>query len=450
VSSLKKIFTWIAIAIPPSSFYFLLARSLNRFPYGDDYGAILNFLLRWKKESGAMHIVEIVTFQHNEYKLIFEHAIVGLQYAILGHTDILALKILGDLFVIPLFVMLYLIWRECGRSGEYALLVFVPVSWILFQLQYEGTLNYTMAGLETVPVNVFALLTCLLATKKSRASLLGSILSLLLCIASNGNGLLMIPIGAIIFLQQKKFKRLLAWTCCSAIACLIYFLNYNFRTVVTINTHTNNDVVSILQNLQLTFTLAFLGNIAAILNPWPAVIFGTLLAGIFAFATWDRLFLRHPSLYYSALFFFVTAIAVSGHRSYFGLSWALNSIYRLYSTVLLSLLYLYLADKAYGLRVRPVVLKACACAFAALLVGFTFESDRGGQKVLLLKQQRVEVAMLSWERHEPAPPLIAQSPDDLTVGRESDRSFWPGAREPILSESIREGIYTLPEIPKGN
>jgi hypothetical protein len=449
MSALKRISIWIAIVIPPFSFYVLLARSINSFPIGqDDYGAVLNFLLQWKTESGIKHIVQILTFQHNEYRCIFANAIIGIQFAILGHTDLMALKILGDLFVIPLFGVLYLIWRDCGRPRDYTLVAFVPVSWILFQLQYEGTLNYTISGLQCVPVILFALLTCFLATKASNAAFLGATLSLLLCIASYGDGLFLIPVGGLIYLQRREFRRLVAWCCCSAVACLVYFLGYNFLTVEAVRAHSNNDILSILQHLSLVFALAFLGNIAAILNPVPAVLFGMVLLGVFIFATWDRLFSRHPALYYSALFFLVTAVAVSGLRSPKGLEWSLNSPYRINSTVLSILLYLYLADKAYAVRVRPLILKVGGCIFGVLLLGFNFASDRGGQKVLLLKKQRVEAGILRWERHEPGPPMIASTPDDLTAGRENGASFQPP--EPILSESIREGIYKLPELPVGN
>jgi hypothetical protein len=115
--------------------------------------------------------------------------------------------------------------------------------------------------------------------------------------------------------------------------------------------------------------------------------------------------------------------------------------------VLVILLYLYLADKAYGVNVRPFMLRVGACVFGGLLLGFTFASDWGGEKVLLLKRHRAEVSMSLWERHKPQPSMTTLGPDDLTVGRENSGSFWPDKYGPVLSESIREGIYKLPEIP---
>ena len=301
MSIVKKLFIWIAILIPPIAFYVLVVRSLTGLPVADDYDSVLQFLLLWKKGSGISHVIQIVTYQHNEYRLMFENAVVGVQYAILGHTNFKELAILGDLFVIPLFVLLYLIWRECDRPRGYTLLVFVPVSWILFQLQYASTLNNATA-LQTIPVIVFALLTCFLATKTSRIAFLGTLLSLLLCIASSGNGLLMILVGVIFYLQRREYKRFVTWCAVSTIAFLIYYHGYDF-TISGSQAPVNNNVVSLFKHISLSYGAAFLGSIAARTTPLPAILLCTALVGVFIFATRDQLFARRPALYYSSLFF---------------------------------------------------------------------------------------------------------------------------------------------------
>ena len=446
MSIVKKLFIWIAILIPPIAFYVLVVRSLTGLPVADDYDSVLQFLLLWKKGSGISHVIQIVTYQHNEYRLMFENAVVGVQYAILGHTNFKELAILGDLFVIPLFVLLYLIWRECDRPRGYTLLVFVPVSWILFQLQYASTLNNATA-LQTIPVIVFALLTCFLATKTSRIAFLGTLLSLLLCIASSGNGLLMILVGVIFYLQRREYKRFVTWCAVSTIAFLIYYHGYDF-TISGSQAPVNNNVVSLFKHISLSYGAAFLGSIAARTTPLPAILLCTALVGVFIFATRDQLFARRPALYYSSLFFFVTGLAVSGLRSSLGLKTALASRYRINSAVLLILLYLYLADKFYGIRVRPLILRASAFVAGVLLLVFTSESDRVGGKFIYTERHKLDVAMLRYERHEPRPTISASSPNDLTANNEKRGYYEP--KEPILSESIREGIYKLPELPTGN
>jgi hypothetical protein len=172
---------------------------------------------------------------------------------------------------------------------------------------------------------------------------------------------------------------------------------------------------------------------------------------MFLWATWDRLFERRPALYYAMLFYIITGAAVSGHRSLLGLVSALHSGYRVNSMMLVILLYFYLADKFYGVSLRPLTLRVGVFAFAVLLIAFNVLSDRGGQKVLLTKRVKVEEGMLRWVRHEPQPVVAASTADILTLPlaeEESKGTFDPV--EPTLSDSIREGIYILPKLTTEN
>jgi len=448
MSILKRTLIWLGISIPPFLFFLFLARSLNDLPVTDDYSCVLAFLLQWKSEAGIQHIIQVATFQVGPYRMMFEHAVVGVQYAILGHTDLKTLAILGDLLVIPLFGLLYLMWWECGRPRNYTLQMFVPASWILFQLQYVTDLDSATASLQLIPVILFAVLACFLATKSGTIVFLGALLSLMLSIASNANGLFMIPIGIMIYLYRREFKRLIGWCCCGVVACVVYFVPHH-PAALTLNTDAgSNIVVSVLQHISLVYALAFLGDIATIRNPFPAVLFGSVLVGVFIFATGDRLFARRPALFYSSLFFIVTGLAVSGLRSNLGLVTALGCRYRINSTMLVILLYFYLVDRLYGIRVKPLIIRVSATAFGVLLIGFNVASDLAGEKYMLTMQHKVVTAIVRWKQHEPRPPMSASVPDDFTAENESRGIFEPV--EPTLSDSIREGILILPKLPAGN
>jgi hypothetical protein len=436
----KRLAAWIAIAIPPIAFYVLLACSLTKLPFADDYDSVLNYLLKWKSESGLQHIAQIITSQHNEYRLIFENTIFGIQFAIMGHTNLEFLSILGDLFVIPLFGVLYLIWRDFGNSWDFALFAFIPTSWLLFQLQYASTLNCAMNPLQSVPVICFMLLTCWLAVKPSRAIFAACLLSLVLCISSSGNGLFMIPIGCLIFLQRKQHSRLVVWLAVSGVMSIVYFAGYSVRAS---SSDAHHNVINSVRHISLGYGAAFLGSIATKANPAPAIALSVILVVLFLFATHDRLFVRNPALYYSSLFFFVTGLAVSGIRSDRGLVTALGSRYRINSTVLVILLYFYLADKFRDVRLKRPVGIVCVSLAGIILLGFTCESDKGGEALLLLRRQKVRDAISRWQRHESQPPVVPRGPDDFTVENDKKGMYEPNV--PILVEAIRGGIYQLPE-----
>jgi hypothetical protein len=453
MSIVKKTFLWGAMLFPPVIFYAFLARSLTNLPFADDYDTVLHFLLQWRKEGWIKHLVQVMTFQHNDYRCMFENGIVGIQYGLLGHTNLKVLSIVGNLLVIPIFGVLYLIWRECGRPRDYTLLAFVPVSWILFQLQYEGTLNFATSGLQCIPVVLFALLTCFFATKTTTTAFVGALLSFLLCVASYANGLFLVPIGALIYLQRREYRKLTVWCCVSALACLVYFHKYDFAVEAS-NVRMNNNVLGIVQHLSPVYAAAFLGSVAAIRNPLPAILLTVVLVGVFIFATRDRLFSRRPALYYSCMFFLITGVAVSGLRSGFGLVQALDSRYRINSTVLVILLYLYLADRFYGVRVQRVVLKASVCIVVVLLLGFNLASNYVGGKFLLARRNAIEAEMVRWEQHDSHYQSSPSFLTNYTVENERFKSHLSDGLyapiEPFLSDSIHEGIYALPNLRKEN
>jgi hypothetical protein len=296
-----------------------------------------------------------------------------------------------------------------------------------------------MNPLQSFPVILFMLLICWLAVKPGGAAFAGCVISLLLCISSSGNGLFMIPIGSLIFLQRKQYSRLMVWLAVGAAMCAIYFVGSNVR----VSSSDSHSLLSSVRHISPSYGAAFLGSIATKANPVPAIAFCIVLVAVFAFATRDRMFEKNPALYYASLFFFVTGLAVSGIRSDRGLITALGSRYRINSAVLVVLLYFYLADKFSEVRMKRSQAIAGVCVMGLILAGFTYESDKGGESLLLLRRQKMRIAMLRWERHEPRPPVVANGPDDFTV--ENDKKGLYEPHEGILVDAIQAGIYQLPD-----
>jgi len=122
----------------------------------------------------------------------------------------------------------------------------------------------------------------------------------------------------------------------------------------------------------------------------------------------------------------------------------LGSHYRINSTVLLILAYLYLAERLSEINIKPQLLKAGLSIAGVLLANFTFVSDRAGERLLMVKRQALEIEMLRWERHEPRHLVGSAFPGDLTAVNEENGLFDP--IEPFISNSISEGIYILPKL----
>jgi hypothetical protein len=186
-----------------------------------------------------------------------------------------------------------------------------------------------------------------------------------------------------------------------------------------------------------------LGSIATVRNVIPAVVLGFAFVVLFGFATRDKLFNRNAPVYYAMLFFLVTAIMVSGIRSQFGLFSSLGSRYRINSALMVILAYFYLLDKLPKLERPGATIGLCIGVPA--LAAFTFISDAGGYKLLLIRRAKLEAAMYRWEYHLPRPPLEHTNLSDMMNMTANDAKGYYEPVEPALSNAINAGIYRLPQ-----
>ncbi len=93
--------------------------------------------------------------QHNEYKLFFGQGVAWAQFALLGHVSFVQLCVLGDSAVLVLALLLWSMFLPDEKDLARRLAYFVPVAWLLFQLEYCETLNWAMAAMQNLWVLVF-------------------------------------------------------------------------------------------------------------------------------------------------------------------------------------------------------------------------------------------------------------------------------------------------------
>jgi hypothetical protein len=184
-------------------------------PYQDDYNAILNFAVQYKHASGfSAKALQIALFQHNSYRMIFEHLIVAAQIQSIHHLNFGFLATLGDLFLIGIFALLWYSFE--GMPFRKKLLYFLPVSFMFFSLCYWETLNWAEADLQNVPVIFFALWSLYLldetdASDSPLSRFLLSCFAALVCCATSANGFLLAPVGILMLSSQRRFKYAFFW-----------------------------------------------------------------------------------------------------------------------------------------------------------------------------------------------------------------------------------------------
>jgi hypothetical protein len=437
------LFPALVAAFPAVLFYAILFRNALNLPILDDYDALLNFLNQISQlNTMSAKAAYFLASQHGEYKLFLTHAITWSIFALCGHIDFRILFAIGDGFVLLLAILLWKMFLPNCRDTATRVAYFIPVTCLLFQLQYWETLNWAMTGIQNIGVLVFSLGTIYLLVRGHRSAFYFALASLILAVSSSGNGLIVIPLGVLILALERRYLRIASWVIVSA-GCIGAYA-YRYSTVASAHTDAHRSVFLTILRMNPAYAIAFIGSAGSVPFKMGSFVLGVLLC---VFCVWmvRRGYLRkNPLVSYCVLFLLLTAIGVAGIRSDFGIEQATTSRYTIYSTLLLVFAWFAIVEEF--LQHRPAALlrnDAYLCAVMAVVV-FCLWGDFGGWMQMRLRNRYVVQAMAVFEN--PALPNSSDGPSPtILYGPKSSASeaFNQRARA-ILTQSIKLGVYRPP------
>jgi hypothetical protein len=431
----------ILIVVPVIAFYTILFRNALDVPFLDDYGAVLEFANHTANLDPWNKFCYLLTSQHNEYKLIFEHGVLWIELFFFKHIDFRVLCMIGDSFVILIGIML---WKMFLPSKDLAsrLMLFVPAAWLLFQLQYIETLNWAMASLQNLPIIAFSLVAIYFLQLRSAKALTASIFALAAAVASSGNGLLVIPIGVLMLTLNRRFIHLAFWLSASIVCIGTYSYHYN---AASSQSPFHKSILSTAIHINPLYIFSFMGNAAAFpmygkdlgLAILLCPLIGLALSVFFVFAAQAGLFRKNPTIYFCILFVLLTAIGVGCLRSELGFRQSLASRYGIYSALLLICAWFLIAERRYHLAEPRLILRSRIWQGVVVSsMAFSVLMDVGGDHYLANRNEELVRGITSYRDSGSKVGPILPSPTQP-----------PGFAEfrtraaAILLESQRRGIY---------
>jgi hypothetical protein len=426
--------TWLlllAVMFPAIVAYAILYRQALSVPYQDDYEAILGFAIEYiQLPTLKARVLAIATNQFNEYKLCFEHSIVASELQLTCHLNFAFLIALGNLFLLPIFYVVWLIFQEQQTNLNRRLLAFLPISLLFFSLTYWENLNWAMTGLQNTPVVLFSLLaTYLLAPRKVEQQnfprLLLACLAAALATSSSANGFLLCPVGLLLLLPRRAYAQSLLW-CASFVPLLAAYL-YHYSRVV-------QPMFSLYYLTRPLFFLAFLG--CVIPSRWPAAALGLGMLIIAWLAVADGFTRRNPAAFASVAWIVATGGLVGWVRG--STAFGAPSHYSIYSILMLifccSFLAGYVPSRWPAFNRRRFYLTSLLLA-----AGMCLMEDLNAYHHLGARRRVVRAGMDSYRANPAASSPLA----DPVIER-----IYPQERaieQSILNRAIQERIYTLPQ-----
>jgi len=427
------------IALPIAIVYFILLTHIVNIPMADDYDALLNFSIHLRnapKLSDKLHY--FLSSQHGEYKLFLVHALLWLELHLLGHIDLKLLSVIGNSFILLLGILLWqmLLPRHQGLATRMAF--FVPVSWLLFQLQYAQTLNFATAGIQNLAVLVFSLAAIYFLHCANRRAFLAAVACLVLAISASGNGLLLVPIGLMILVLNRRYRGVAVWAAVSAICIAAYLYGYDSHLWLA---RSPAPVPALAQLLRPIYTIGFIGSAGAYPIRAGSFVLGVAVCVFYFYMVKRGYFHRNPAIGYSVLFLFLSAVLATGFRSNFGIGSSTASRYTIYSTLLLIFGWLIIVEEWLITKTQSALRNRILVIATAGAILFSVAMDVWGFRYLRNRNRNLVTGMRLYQHS--ASRLSTVGPSFPAPRSKEEQAYNLWTRD-LLSESSKLGIYRLP------
>jgi hypothetical protein len=318
---------------------------------------------------------------------------------------------------------------------------FIPVSWLLFQLQYWQTLDWAMTGIQNIGVLVFSLGAIYLLVRGQRWAFCCALVSLILAVSSSGNGLIVIPIGVLILALARRYARIAAWLVVSAGCIAAYAYRYN---VMVSATHPHSSVISSFHPLSPLYVIGFIGSTGSFPFKAGCFLVGSAVCIFFAYMARRGYVRKNPQVSYCVLFLLLTAIGVAGLRSNFGVGQALASRYTIYSALFLIFAWFAIAEEFLQNRRASLFHNDIFLCAVIAVVPFSLWMDFGGWLQIERRDHALIQAMAAFEHPVASESMAGPAPPiSLPEGKAASEAYSVRTRA-IVTESIKLGIYRPP------
>jgi hypothetical protein len=428
------------VVFPAVPFYIVLFRTALDIPFCDDYGGI-EWVIHLEGLSGsAAKLSFLFESQVNEYKLVFAEAVVWLQVALMGHIDFKLLSAVSNAFVLLIALLLWKMFLPARKDLGLRLALFIPVTWLLFQFEYQELLNWGGVGLQHLPSLLFAFAAIYLLFGKTRRAFWGALAFHVLAVAASTNGFLLLPIGLLVLVPGRRYARIALWLATSAGCVVVYSYHYN---VMSSKSSQDHSVISALLHMRPLYAISFIGSAAGPAFHVVSFVLGTLLCIFFFWMARRGYIRRSPAVSCCVLFLLLTAIGVAGIRSDMGLIQSVSSRYTIYSALFLIFAWFAIVEEFLQHSRVPLLDNGMYLGAVAASVFFCILMDATGYIQMKNWDERVVEGMVEFEH--PNPPGSTKGPViSLWKGDDDRERSNPSARAALI-ESIKLGVYRPPK-----
>ncbi|MDQ6476925.1 hypothetical protein [Dyadobacter sp. LHD-138] len=353
------LFVSLIILIPVFIYFGAWDYYAINIPKWDDH-ALKAFIVEYAQAGTWQQKLKAIFKQHNEHRIALTRFFSWLDFAVFGSLNYRHLMIVGNLLllcVIPL-------WHVLLKNNKKPLFALVPIPFIWLTLAFEENMYWGMASIQNFGVVTLGLWTIYLCVQPKPLLFALSVLVGGLTVATSGNGLLILPICAVLLFISGDRKRMTIWSVLSLTAIFGYFWTYT-------KPETNPDSKASLFQLAKGY-MAFLGSFAEsipVKDHFGACVFMGVILFLVAVSIASTILFRISKKKYTVKFeritdlfclgtimlILATGLIVVYGRAGFGMEGLITSRFKIYSVLLLMVAYLYVVIPIRGSFLSPYI-----------------------------------------------------------------------------------------------
>jgi hypothetical protein len=208
--------------------FIILLKAVAEYTYNipklDDYDAILKFLNNFTQADFITRL-QLLFAQHNEHRIVTSRIVYLLEYYLTGDVDFKSIIYIGNLQLIPIFIILiYFITRFV--KSMWVIPAFIA-SLCLFDLAGYDNSGFAMGSMQNYGVVMYFLFSLYFYHTKGKHNIWLAPLLQILCTFSSGNGMIgsMVIAASVMFTNDKRLKIISAIT--FVVFSGLYFIGYS-------------------------------------------------------------------------------------------------------------------------------------------------------------------------------------------------------------------------------
>ncbi|MCF2492291.1 hypothetical protein [Dyadobacter chenhuakuii] len=353
------IFLSLILLLPVLIYFMVWNYYAINIPKFDDH-ALKEFILYYSQASSWKEKIWLLFKQHNEHRISLTRLISWWDYSLFGSLNYRHLMTAGNLLLLAVIPL----WYELLKKNKKPLSALLPVPFLWLTLAFWENMYWGMAAIQNFGVVTLAVWTLYLCINFKTLPFVISLILAGVTILTSGNGLLVLPLGALLLFLTGNRKRFALWLVVSAVEIFCYF---NWYTKPESNPESKATIFQFIKGY-----MAFLGSFA---ESFPVAdhIKVCFFMGIVLFLVaisivsttlfrivrnkYSQKFERITDLFClgTILFILATALIVVYSRAGFGFDTLVTSRYKIYSVLLLIVAYLYVVIPIRGSFLSPYV-----------------------------------------------------------------------------------------------